>query len=267
MVKYRTMDVIQRILDAVWPRRCEICSRPVDRPCRHICCDCLNRIPFVRPEDGIYDIPDAASAVRFECETRQMVLDYKFNRHVWMRDDFVDWIEAAASSRFDLPAVDLVVPMPTTVRHRLDRGCNPCELLAGELARRIRRACRRVLVRQGDFERQGGLDEEARMENVKGTFAVRHPEFVRGRTVLVVDDVFDTGKTAKAVHTRMDAKGVDMRLACVYWKPEKNRTDIVPDYYVRDVGNDWIVFPHEIEGLTNEEIRRKNAALADLLKI
>lgn len=195
MVKYRTMDVIHRILDAVWPRRCEICSRPVDRPCRHICCDCLNRIPFVRPEDGIYDIPDAASAVRFECETRQMVLDYKFNRHVWMRDDFVDWIEAAASSRFDLPAVDLVVPMPTTVRHRLDRGCNPCELLAGELARRIRRACRRVLVRQGDFERQGGLDEEARMENVKGTFAVRHPEFVRGRTVLVVDDIMTTGAT------------------------------------------------------------------------
>jgi ComF family protein len=91
--------------------------------------------------------------------------------------------------------VDLVVPMPTTVRHRLDRGCNPCELLASELARRIRRACRRVLVRQGDFERQGGLDEEARMENVKGTFAVRHPEFVRGRTVLVVDDIMTTGAT------------------------------------------------------------------------
>lgn len=88
-----------------------------------------------------------------------------------------------------------------------------------------------------------------------------------GDKVLVVDDVFDTGKTAKAVHTRMDTKGVDMRLACVYWKPEKNKTDIVPDYYVRDVGKDWIVFPHEIEGLTNEEIRRKNAALADLLKI
>ena len=88
-----------------------------------------------------------------------------------------------------------------------------------------------------------------------------------GDKVLVVDDVFDTGKTAKAVRARMDAKGVDMRLACVYWKPEKNKTDIVPDYYVRDVGKDWIVFPHEIEGLTNEEIRRKNAALADLLKI
>ena len=85
--------------------------------------------------------------------------------------------------------------MPTTVRHRLDRGCNPCEILASELARRIRRACRRVLVRQGDFERQGGLDEEARMENVKGTFAVRHPEFVRGRTVLVVDDIMTTGAT------------------------------------------------------------------------
>jgi len=87
-----------------------------------------------------------------------------------------------------------------------------------------------------------------------------------GDRVLVVDDVFDTGKTARAVHERVAATGAEMRLACVYWKPGKNTTDMKPDYFVKDVGDDWIVFPHEIEGLTKEEIAAKDPLLASLLQ-
>ena len=86
-----------------------------------------------------------------------------------------------------------------------------------------------------------------------------------GEKVLVVDDVFDTGKTAAAVRKRLDAVGVEMRMACVYWKPQKNQTALTPDYFVRDVGLDWLVFPHEIEGLSPDEIRAKDPLLAELL--
>ena len=86
-----------------------------------------------------------------------------------------------------------------------------------------------------------------------------------GDRVLVVDDVFDTGKTAAAVKSRVAMTGAEMKMACVYWKPAKNQTDMKPDFFVRDVGNDWIVFPHEIEGLSPEEIRTKDPILADLL--
>ena len=56
-----------------------------------------------------------------------------------------------------------------------------------------------------------------------------------------------------------------MKMACVYWKPQKNITSIKPDYFVKDVGLDWIVFPHEIEGLTKDEIAIKDPILASLL--
>ena len=87
----------------------------------------------------------------------------------------------------------------------------------------------------------------------------------KGDKVLVVDDVFDTGKTAAAVKAELEAKGVEMKMACVYWKPQKNITDMKPDFFVKDVGLDWIVFPHEIEGLTKEEIAVKDPVLAGLI--
>ena len=87
----------------------------------------------------------------------------------------------------------------------------------------------------------------------------------KGDRVLVVDDVFDTGKTAAAVKAKMGALGAEFRMACVYWKPEKNVTSLRPDYFAKDVGLEWIVFPHEIEGLSKDEIRAKDPLLAELL--
>ena len=86
-----------------------------------------------------------------------------------------------------------------------------------------------------------------------------------GMKVLVVDDVFDTGKTAVAIKSKLEGLGVEMRLACVYWKPGKNTTSLSPDYFAKELDDSWIVFPHEMVGLAKEEIREKDELLADLV--
>ena len=102
----------------------------------------------------------------------------------------------------------------------------------------------------------------------KVEFTCADPVFAwlrRGEKVLVVDDVFDTGKTAAALKEKFDAIGVEFRMACVYWKPGRNLTSRKPDYFAKDIGTGWIVFPHEIEGLAADEIRAKDPFLADLM--
>lgn len=89
--------------------------------------------------------------------------------------------------------------------------------------------------------------------------------FAAGERVLFIDDVFDTGRTAAAVLAQMRGRGVDVKIACVYWKPEKNQTPLKPDFFVQDIGCEWIVFPHEIEGLTREEIALKDEVLSGLI--
>ncbi len=88
--------------------------------------------------------------------------------------------------------------------------------------------------------------------------------------VLIVDDVFDTGNTVVAVieelHRRArDNMADDVRVAVPWFKPARNQTDIVPDYFVQET-DDWLVFPHELDALDPEELRQSRPALASVIE-
>ena len=76
--------------------------------------------------------------------------------------------------------------------------------------------------------------------------------------LLLVDDVWDSGRSLDAVlaelkrRCRRNLPG-QIRIATVYYKPARNRSLLKPDYFVEETDR-WLVFPHEIQGLTREEI-------------
>lgn len=87
--------------------------------------------------------------------------------------------------------------------------------------------------------------------------------------VLIVDDVFDTGNTILAVINELTrrARGNtpdDIRVAVPWFKPTRNETDVVPDYYLRET-TEWLVFPHELDALTPEEMRRHRPELSEIV--
>jgi ComF family protein len=150
----------------------------------------------------------AAAAVRFEGDARKMLNGFKFNRHLWLKADFADWLEATARARFKMEEVDLIVPVPLKTGRRLDRGYNQCDYLAAALAGRCGvHLEKKVLKRTGSPARQSSLSEEERRKNVKGTFAVRRGKAVAGKTVMVVDDVMTTGATLSECSKVLKAAG------------------------------------------------------------
>ncbi len=77
-------------------------------------------------------------------------------------------------------------------------------------------------------------------------------------SLLILDDVFDSGRSVKAIIHELDVHmrknmPTDVRVGTVYYKPSKNLTDRIPNYYVHKT-EDWLVFPHELDGLTDDEI-------------
>lgn len=94
-----------------------------------------------------------------------------------------------------------------------------------------------------------------------------------GDKLLIVDDVFDSGRSIEAlinqIHVLMRLNAPkDIRIATPYYKPKNNKTlnQLVPDYFVHE-SNDWLVFPHELSGLTKDEISEGKTELSDILPI
>ena len=88
--------------------------------------------------------------------------------------------------------------------------------------------------------------------------------------VLIVDDVFDTGNTMAAVieEIRKRARANtpnDIRIAVPWFKPGRNETDIVPDYFEHETA-EWLVFPHELDALTPEELRSERPEIAAIME-
>lgn len=213
--------ILGAAMDLVWPRRCAVegCGRKVDRPGRYICSSCFAALPYhdrrgcricgAVPEadepndfvcaDCLESPPPfefSRSAIRHEFAGRQLVLDLKFRRWTWLREDLVDLLEGAARAKLDVSAVDVVVPVPLHRWRRFTRRFNQAALLAEGLAARIGRLCLPdALRRVRDTGHQSRLGAKARRDNVKGAFEACRPECLRGRTVLLIDDVSTTGST------------------------------------------------------------------------
>lgn len=93
---------------------------------------------------------------------------------------------------------DLVVPMPLHWTKRWTRGYNQSELLAKEIARRFGLPVAKVVKRVKSTAAQAGLTNSKRRLNVRGAFSVSDKAAVKGRRVLLIDDVITTGATASA---------------------------------------------------------------------
>ena len=88
--------------------------------------------------------------------------------------------------------------------------------------------------------------------------------------LLLVDDVYDSGRSIQAVIRTLNKKARrntpnNIRIAVPWFKPNKNVTGVEPEYYLHTT-DDWLVFPHELDGLTKKEIFENKPGLAELLK-
>ena len=109
--------------------------------------------------------------------------------------------------------VDLIVPIPLHFTRLIKRRYNQAALIATELGKLtgIKVDCTSV-VRHKRTKPQVQFSGHARISNVKGAFSVKHPEKLKGKRIVLIDDVMTTGSTLKECALAMKkagAKSVD----------------------------------------------------------
>lgn len=124
----------------------------------------------------------------------------------------------------DLPLALTVVPVPLYRGRNRQRGFNQAELLARATVRSLGerrpemtlKIAPRALERRRATESQAGLTAHQRRRNLRGAFSVPRPELIKGKDILLIDDIYTTGATARACSQALRRAGAaSVRVATV----------------------------------------------------
>ena len=145
------------------------------------------------------------------------------------------------------------------------RGGAPVGIAVQELLNVLGVKSDHIAIRTSSYT---GINERNRHVQVHGlNYLIRRLE--SEDSLLLVDDVHDTGlsidQTIRDLRSACKKNMPQLRIATPYFKPANNKTDRIPDYYVHET-NDWLVFPHELQGLTDDEVAAHKPELANILQ-
>ena len=170
--------------------RCSQCDRPLPSPVAltysptHRCHHCLVRPPAYEKAWTLYPyLPPLQDAICL----------FKYRGKVSMAKPLgrlmIEGLPASLNA-------DLVIPVPLHPTRLREREFNQSLLLADQVAAHIHLPLSFTnLVRTAQSEPQSTLSRKERMRNLRRAFAVRHPELVAQKRILLIDDVFTTGTT------------------------------------------------------------------------
>ena len=214
--------------DLLWPRTCAVheCGLRSDRPGSNICSRCYATLPWYEEF--------AKSAFAYLDPMPELISNFKFNGATYLADDFAAALELAFRKKHDASSVDVVVPVPLHPNRLRERGYNQSALIAAGFARRLNRMCDEdSLVRLRDTEHQSRSTGDERRRNLKEAFRVRTPAWIRGRTVVLVDDVMTTGATVEECTNALVAAGAYRVIPFVLAKALMDE-DLGEDYIAKE---------------------------------
>ncbi len=218
----RPTAVLAGISELVFPRRCALCREQLlDGILYDVCESCKSKITVhvgaactvcARPMDG--ELHEAGVircgrcriksppydktifCLRYENEVRELLHLLKFSGREGLVYLFAPMMSSRLYREPERAEIDFVVPVPLHYRRLLKRGFNQSYLLAREVARdlAIKMACE-ALIRKKDTKAQFEHTRSERFKNIRGAFAVRDAALVKGRKLLLVDDIMTSGAT------------------------------------------------------------------------
>ncbi len=146
------------------------------------------------------------------------------------------------------------------------RGGTPVGIAVQELMDYLGVHTDHIAIRTSSYTGIGKQSDQVQVHGL--AYIVRNIN--REDSLLIVDDVFDSGRSIDAVinnltdRTRRNTPE-EIRVATPWYKPGNNRTRRVPDYYIHETDK-WLVFPHELKGLSDEEITTGKGGVAEVIR-
>ena len=188
--------MIRRLLEWLFPSKCVLCRSILHKEETDLCRNCrLDQPEYPYGKKKVTHIADLTAVWMYEGNVRRSIHRYKFNgaRH------YADAYGRLLAMRIlrDLRPADVITWVPISRQRLRKRGYDQVELLAGAVGRELNIPAEKLLEKLRDNRANSGLKTPAeRRANVLGVYKVPEGADIRGKRVLLLDDIVTTGATA-----------------------------------------------------------------------
>ena len=190
---------------------CKICGRPFefDNGVNTICPSCIkDKKPIIKYNRSCFEYSNIA---------KSMIFSFKFYDRTSLAKTFGKWMVRAGVDFFkdnkrNIKTPDIIIPVPLHFTRLIIRKYNQSALLANEVSKLTNiPSNNNILKRTRKTKPQVKFNGRARVKNVKDAFEVRDKfaQDIKGKTVLLVDDVYTTGATLKECAKALKRKGAE----------------------------------------------------------
>ena len=197
-------------LDFLFPRYCSACGAKLQADEHPLCLKCSMMLPRTWFWDDPYEnkmaqlyyghvrLEKVASLFFFrsDSESAKVIYDTKYYGARKTGEDMGRMMAEEMKESGFFADIDYIIPVPLSIRRRLQRGYNQSEAIAEGLSHATGiRMLTHVVVRTSFSTSQTNLTRDERAENVKDAFCLKDPYIIRGKHILLIDDVITTGAT------------------------------------------------------------------------
>ena len=196
--RYSMCDKCHTDLPFITGKVCKKCGEPI-KSLAEYCLKCKNHI------DRNFDV--ARSVFLYAEEMRRLIINLKFNGKKYLAD-YLSWFlfDSYVLNGFDC---NLVMPVPMHIKSLKRRGYNQQELLCSSFAKMGFEVDTTSVVKAVDTKTQVGLDFKQRQTNLTNAFKVVNKDKIKGKKILLIDDIYTTGATVSEVASVLKKAGVN----------------------------------------------------------
>ena len=173
------------------PPFCRRCGRQLKngKLSKNICPDCIKR-------QSHFD--RAFSPCLYDGVIKELIHEFKYKGKDYLGFSLSKlMVEFIKEYELPMGLIDWVVPVPLHQARMREREFNQAEVLSSYIASEFnKKLSQNNLIRHRQTKAQTDLESDARLDNVKGSFSVKEKEIIKGKNLLLVDDVLTTGATS-----------------------------------------------------------------------
>ncbi|MCM8783731.1 MAG: ComF family protein [Candidatus Omnitrophica bacterium] len=193
------------------PPFCSVCGRSiaVELIPENICVDCKTKKHFFNR---------AWSVALYEGVMRECIRKFKYERYTGLVYFFGKILNDFIAKFINIDKFDYVLPIPLHPTKLREREFNQALLLAYPISKKFSKALLKNIYRVKFTLPQSELNAEDRLSNIKGAFKIKKPEHIRGKNILIIDDILTTGSTVDECAKLLKSNGANLievlTLAC-----------------------------------------------------